>query len=197
MGEKWSDIPEWEGLYQVSDQGRVRSLDREVTNRLGVRRRYKGKILKQKRHARGYGHRLVHLHRPGASKWESVHRLVLFAFVGEPEDGQEARHLDGDASNNNLSNLAWGSRNENREDRMIHEGNLSKDHCNRGHLLAPWNIVASYKKKGHRKCLSCDRASSKKSIYARRYGIEVDMQRESDVRFEKLLKENGSIPSTV
>lgn len=56
----------------------------------------------------------------GRTRTHYVHRLVLEAFYGPPGAGQEARHLDGDPTNNTLANLAWGTRHENHADKRVH-----------------------------------------------------------------------------
>jgi hypothetical protein len=120
MKEIWKDIPGYEDAYQVSNLGRVRSLDRTVyrKHRWGshlVAWQYKGKLLAAK--PKGCGHLNINL---GAGKTFLVHRLVLLAFVGEPPEGCEARHLNGIPDDNRLENLAWGSRVENRRDISEH-----------------------------------------------------------------------------
>ncbi len=96
-GERWLAVPGFEGLYEVSDQGRVRSRER---------------LLRPSRQKRG--HMLAHL---GSSAQRYVHRLVLEAFVGPAPKGMECRHLNGDPADNRLENLAWGTRFENFADR--------------------------------------------------------------------------------
>jgi hypothetical protein len=99
MQETWKAVPGYEGQYEVSDQGRVRSGE---------------KILAQA--TMRSGHLTVHLCR----QTHYVHRLVLFAFVGVPQSNVariETRHLDGNPTNNSLSNLTWGTVAENRADR--------------------------------------------------------------------------------
>lgn len=69
-----------------------------------------------------YGHVLVTLRTPeGKQVQRHIHTLVLEAFVGPCPEGLECRHLDGDAGNNRLTNLRWGSRMENQKDRRFHE----------------------------------------------------------------------------
>jgi hypothetical protein len=119
MEEIWKPIPGYEGQYEVSDQGRARSLDKYVTrNSTDTRKPYliRGKILAQ--FATPSGHVTVHI----ARKWLYIHRLVLSAFVCPPEQYApntrvEGRHLDGNPANNTLQNLAWGTVKENRADR--------------------------------------------------------------------------------
>lgn len=119
MQERWQTIPGYEGFYEVSDQGRVKSLKRTVA----VRRHPGGQTTKL------IGERILKLAfsdgRPavnlrssdGKNRFALVHHLVLEAFVGPRPVGQECRHLDDNRQNNRLSNLEWGTRRENMADR--------------------------------------------------------------------------------
>jgi hypothetical protein len=117
--ERWLPVPGFEGLYEVSDLGRVRSLDRVVpqANRWGgvSHSLRKGRILKPGRHAGG--HLFVCLCNETGHHQIFIHRLVLMAFDRLRPDGMECRHLDGDPTNNRFDNLAWGTRLENMADR--------------------------------------------------------------------------------
>ena len=109
-GEIWKDIPNYEGYYQVSNIGRVRSLDRIVINSLGRKYYYKGKILKQHfKHSSKQGYLRVVLVVDGAHKPMSVHRLVAFAFVfnDDPINKNIVNHKDENPSNNKVENLEW------------------------------------------------------------------------------------------
>jgi len=112
VGERWRDIPGYEGQYQVSDQGRVRSLERYVrlvTLQAGeTKRRVPPRILRPG--PQKSGHLTVSL---GRHNSKQVHALVLLAFVGPAPAGHEGLHRDHDPSNNRLSNLKWGTRSEN------------------------------------------------------------------------------------
>lgn len=102
MEEIWKDIKGYEGKYQVSDLGRVRSLDR--LDRAGART--KGKILNPKADKRGYIR--VHLADGERYNWESVHRLVAEAFVERKvETDNVVNHFDNNPSNNRADNLEW------------------------------------------------------------------------------------------
>jgi hypothetical protein len=105
--ETWADIPEFEGLYQASDMGRVRSLDRMITDSVGRETLIIGTLLKQYINRGGY--RCVSLHNGGKTRTKTVHRLVLAAFIGPCPDGCETMHLDGIKTNNKLDNLRYGS----------------------------------------------------------------------------------------
>ncbi len=111
-GEQWLPVVGYEGIYSISNHGRVR-------NDKGGARRQVGRILRQARKRTGY--RFVGLYRDGIGVAHHVHRLVLEAFVGPCPTGCQARHFpDADKSNNNLSNLQWGTRLENAADKYIH-----------------------------------------------------------------------------
>jgi HNH endonuclease/NUMOD4 motif len=119
--EKWRSVAGLEAFYAVSDQGRVRSLDRAViahTVRGLHVRRYVGKLLSPGRMPGG--HLSVVLGRSVGSK--CVHDLVLRAFIGLPPPFMECRHLDGNPANNKLENLCWGTRSENMQDVKYHGG---------------------------------------------------------------------------
>jgi len=113
----WRAIPDWEGRYEVSDTGQVRSVDRRVRDARGYDVFMRGQPIKS-RLVRGYPQ--VNLMRPGKTWSAKVHTLVLLAFVGQRPDGHEARHLNGDRTDNRLENLRWGTREENDADRVKH-----------------------------------------------------------------------------
>jgi len=120
--EEWKDVPMFCGYIQASNMGRIKSLPRTVNKRaLGIQcvQHYKERILSQVVRSK-YGHVSVRFGINGAKYTEAVHRLVLFAFVGLPEIGQEACHNNGDASDNRPENLRWASHKENNRDRKRH-----------------------------------------------------------------------------
>jgi hypothetical protein len=107
--EQWKPVPGYEGLYEVSDQGRVKSLPNK--RKFGCMR--KTPIGKN-------GYPAVDLKHNGARKTFTVHTLVLTAFVGPRPIGYECRHLNGVRNDSRLCNLAWGTPSENDEDRRKH-----------------------------------------------------------------------------
>jgi hypothetical protein len=98
----------------------------------------------------------VRLYREKVGKLFLVHRLVAFAFIGEPEPEQEVCHRDGNPLHNNLSNLRWGTRSDNMQDRVRHGNhpNASKTHCIHGHGFTTENTYVNGKA---RICRTCQR----------------------------------------
>lgn len=115
--EEWRPVLGAEDSYEVSDLGRVRSVDRYVRCgwRGAGRRLVLGRILRPGRMVSG--HLSVAI---GKNNSRTVHSLVMQAFVGPPPEGLEVRHLDGVPSNNVRSNLKYGTRSENIEDDYRH-----------------------------------------------------------------------------
>lgn len=112
--ELWKPVTGCEGRYEVSNLGRVRSLDRYVRTAFNPRLT-RGRVL------RGFaGDRRHYPNVVIEGKSILVHRAVLEAFVGPCPDGMECRHLNGDRRDNRLGNLAWGTRQENMADNVLH-----------------------------------------------------------------------------
>ncbi len=117
MTEQWLPVIGFEGLYEVSDHGSVRSIDRaQIYVRLGqeIARNLKGRTLRPGKLKSG--HLLVVLQK----RTRLVHHLVLEAFVGPRPIGQESCHGDGNPSNNFWKNLRWGTRADNVQDSIRH-----------------------------------------------------------------------------
>jgi len=104
--EVWKDVSGYEGLYQVSDQGRVRSLDRP---RSDGRHFLRGKILKPLYNKK---YQFVALWKNAASRQHQVHILVLTAFGG-PRNGRQTNHKNGIRDDNRLENIEWVTQAEN------------------------------------------------------------------------------------
>ena len=104
MNEIWKDIEGYEGLYQVSNLGRVKSLPKEWVGGKGVIRKHNGKILKQVL-CKGYGR--VFLYKKGTRKRYYVHQLVAMAFLNHMPNGYVlvVDHIDDDPQNNRVDNL--------------------------------------------------------------------------------------------
>lgn len=104
--EIWKDIDGYEGLYQVSNKGNIRSLNRKVIYVDGRVFKYKGKILKKSLN-RGYEY--VKISKGSVIKTFKVHRLVAQAFISNPLNLEQVNHKDETKTNNNVSNLEWCS----------------------------------------------------------------------------------------
>jgi hypothetical protein len=109
--ENWRDIPGYEGRYQVSDLGNVRSVDRRVDCGYGGHRWYKGKTLALSPHPAGYLQ--CALYERGKQHSFTVHTLVAMAFLGPAPTKHDVLHLDHNKRNNTPSNLKYGTRGEN------------------------------------------------------------------------------------
>lgn len=117
---EWRPVVGWEGLYEVSDAGDVRSLTRVVETEKGPKK-FIGRLLKQGRVEGGYFH--VALSRPGERKEVNVHVEVARAFLGPCPEGMEVCHRDGSRTLNAVGNLRYGTRKSNAEDRILHGTN--------------------------------------------------------------------------
>lgn len=111
MIEVWKDIPQFEGLYQVSNMGRIRSLP-HITKCGNYTRTTGGRILKQNPDLRG-GYFLVYLSKYGKVKCFKVHRLVAICFCDGYTKRAVVNHKDGNRGNNVYSNLEWCSQKQN------------------------------------------------------------------------------------
>lgn len=110
--EQWLDVPGFEGFYEVSDCGRVRSVDRVVDTQRGPRR-YRGVM--RRLHQQASGHLLVTLSRPGEKMLTfAVHRLVMMAFRRLPQDGRHdvVLHINRDRTDNRVANLTLATRSD-------------------------------------------------------------------------------------
>jgi hypothetical protein len=117
MKEEWRQVLNYEGLYEVSSLGRVRSLDRSVNHYRGSRIS-RGKVLSTYRGSDGY--LSVCLCMNGSKNHARVHRLVLESFLGPCPDGLECCHNNGDRGDNTLDNLRWDTRSSNFADSVKH-----------------------------------------------------------------------------
>ena len=113
--ETWRAIRGHKG-YEVSDHGRVRSLDRWIQYSDGRKARFKGKLLAPGKVGAGY----LQVALGGDAPNNYVHVLVALAFIGKPKRGQEVRHIDNNPANNMLANLCYGTHSQNQLDRIAH-----------------------------------------------------------------------------
>jgi hypothetical protein len=118
--ETWKAIEGYEGFYEVSDQGRVRSLDRTIVNGRGISRRYRGCILKAMPNTNGYP--TVFLSKGSHKDTRRIHQLVAVAFVGPIPQGHEVCHRDDVKTHNVPTNLVYQTHSKNMEDRCENGG---------------------------------------------------------------------------
>lgn len=119
MIEVWKDVVGYEEYYQVSNLGNIKSKDRRVPTRGGVRTALrKGKILTQIPKRNNY--MVVSLTRNvGDKKQPLVHRIVASAFLPNPENRPQVNHIDGNKANNKVSNLEWCTALENTRHAIV------------------------------------------------------------------------------
>lgn len=152
--ERWLPVVGWEGFYQVSDHGRVRTVSRKVSTGRGWR------IVPQTVRRPGptrCGYLNITMSRPGRVSTRTIHTVVLEAFVGPRPLGMEACHRDGDKANNTLSNLRWDTHRANIED-AVRIGNLygpARTHCSYGHELIPENAYRTKQRPNSKHCKQC------------------------------------------
>lgn len=97
--EVWKDIKDYEGLYQVSNTGKVKSI------------RTNGKLLKL--HEDKGGYLIAYLYKKSKYKCFKIHRLVANAFIPNQEEKRTVNHIDGNKKNNSVNNLEWATHSEN------------------------------------------------------------------------------------
>ena len=121
--EIWRDIPDFEGLYQISNLGRVKSLPRmkKLYSKLvfvpgGIRRHGMDKD----------GYCIIPLNKNGKKFIRKIHRLVAQAFIPNPDNKEIVDHIDCDRTNNIVSNLRWVTTKENNEYAILF-GNMKRD----------------------------------------------------------------------
>lgn len=112
--EIWKDIEGYEGYYQISNIGRVKSLSRLITKNLGLKgimKFYSKEKIKTAFISRGYVR--VALCKNGIPKKQSIHRLIAKAFIPKVDGKEFVNHIDSNRSNNSISNLEWCTSSEN------------------------------------------------------------------------------------
>ncbi len=169
--EQWLPVVGYQESYEVSNLGRIRSLDRfidYVDGRSGktCTRRAWGKIIRPGRAPSG------HLNNTQIGK--GVHCIVAAAFIGPRPSGWETRHIDGNPSNNRLENLEYGTRSDNAEDSKRHGTHFRAGltECKRGHDLTDPTNLQKTAKGDRRTCLACRRDRS--ALYSAGTQVTVD-----------------------
>jgi hypothetical protein len=197
--ERWLPVVGYEGYYEVSDLGRVRSLDRwiEARNRWGTTTRYfkPGRVLRpgvDKDPAHAYEH--VILCANGTQTLRHVHHLVLETFVGPRPAGLVACHGPAGNRDNSLQNLRWDSMSENQHDR-VRDGNhhyANRDSCDLGHRLLAPNLQPDVPSESRRRCYACALTGK----WARHVGYklsDLEWRHEANRRYAEILHFSGPL----
>lgn len=137
--ERWLPVVGFEGFYEVSDHGRLRSVDRHMAGKDGTRRFLRGRLLNPTpQNGRAAQ---AKLRQAGRYHYRPVRWLVLQAFVGPRPSEHQGAHGDGDPSNNRLDNLRWATVSENQKDRVLHGTSNRGEQCGAA-KLTPADVVA-------------------------------------------------------
>lgn len=130
MQEIWKPLVGWENIYEISNYGRIKSLDRYV-NQSGHKRFCKGQLIKPTLHKTNYC--MVTLRNSGIQKVCKLHQLVMNTFNPNTTNRKlEINHIDGNTTNNRLDNLEW----------CTHKENLQ--HASKHHLLSTYKPINQY-----------------------------------------------------
>lgn len=164
MDEIWRPIPGYEDYYEVSDQGRIRSLDRYVVMKNDRKKHLKGRILKPE-FRKNTGYLMIKLSKDcNPDKWY-IHRLVLTVFVGPPAPGQEACHSNDIRTDNRLENLRWDTHKANVHDAIKRQRHRNPPkagtHCQRGHDFS----IYGKPRPGGRSCTECRRLKERERYH--------------------------------
>lgn len=140
--EEWKPVTGYEGRYEVSTEGSVRSL-------------LSRKILRTSSNKRGHLRVKLYAGGHGSGRTLLVHRLVMLAFAGPQPEGHEVCHRDGNPTRNMCSNLRWGTKRDNTLDSVTHGTHpmARKTHCKRDHPLSGDNLYSPAD--GSRQCRTC------------------------------------------
>ena len=131
--EIWKAVDGYEGLYEVSNFGRVKGVDRVIINSDGVKRLWKGRVLRPAKGSNGYF--FCNLCKNGKTENKCIHRLVAETFIPNPSNLPQVNHKDENKENNCVDNLEWcdskynnnyGSRNKRDAEKKLNSPKLSK-----------------------------------------------------------------------
>ena len=164
MRERWKPVVGFEGRYEVSNHGRVRSVARRVVHSDGRQFNYPLRILAQTTEHKGYKNvKLTLTHKGKVLKVRTalVHHLVMEAFVGPKPEGMCTRHLDDDPGNDRRSNLRYGTYQKNAQDTVNH-GNYPENKTR----MKPRDVIRLYK--------ATHKPGAKKRELAEQFGVSLN-----------------------
>lgn len=160
--EKWVDVKDYEGLYKVSNRGRVKSLGRYQQNY--SKKQWRPEEIKSAR-TDPQGYKMMDLYKNGKQKTVRVHRLVALAFIPNPENKPTVNHIDGDRNNNAVENLEWATFEE--QNRHFYQRGL-KSEKNIKKAVKAMNKASSVAVE----CITDNKVFKSQSEAARHYGID-------------------------
>jgi len=160
MKEIWRTIPGYKGYYEVSNRGRVRSLDRIITDSLGRISRLRGRILRLHPTSDG-NHRSILLAKNGINKRMLVHVIVARVFIGKKPKGKCVAHNNGRGWDNNVKNLRYDTMAGNHADKIKHGTDQRGEKHGRAKLTEEKVRVIRELRKQGKTCVSL----------ARRFGV--------------------------
>lgn len=121
--EIWKDVAGYEGFYQVSNFSRVKSLDRIIVQKNGIKKKIKERIVIQVKDSKGYY--FVGLHKDSKIGQFRVHRLIAQYFIPNPQNKPHINHINGIRTDNRLENLEWSTVSENNQHAYTNNGRIS------------------------------------------------------------------------
>lgn len=186
--EIWKPITGFEGYYEVSDDGQVRSVSRVLTRKNGAKLTVRERVLKVRNSPNPRDYPSVGLYKPGNKPvYKKVHILVAEAFLGERPDGYYVCHNNGIPTDNRVENLRYGTPRSNSLDTIRHGNHKpsQRKRCPRGHKLEGVNLLPSAAKNGYRACRSCAQARS--YLHKKGYKSESTLKKKSDSVYERLI----------
>lgn len=141
MAERWRSVPGYEGFYEVSDHGRLKSLRRGV-------------LMSQSISSNGYYHNQFWVN--GKAQTVYAHHLVAAAFIGPRPAGLDVCHANGNKLDNRLENLRYDTRQANINEMVGHGTHVfaRRTHCKNGHEFTPENTLVR-SDGGSRRCREC------------------------------------------
>jgi|SRR5690554_810142 len=146
MKEIWKDIPGFEGYYQASSLGRIKSVKRSVERRNNHKNGiwvYKSKIIKPRLSTWGYYQ--VSLYTEHGRNQPFVHRIIAFTFIENPRNKPQVNHKNGIKTDNRIENLEWCTHSENNK--HAYDAGLKKGITKRKYKLSDENVLYIRKNK--------------------------------------------------